>query len=159
MAGFAGGGGLVCFGGSGPLGGGDVDTLEGVDGEGVKELVGYNEGHLLGGCYGVRGWPVDRGKGVRTVGDGLDGVCPDDGNIHVFTDAVIADLGLSHGGVFVAKKGLLGFSQLGTSLYHVNGINAISHGREVLNGLVVCVSEVSLPVGTRSGNPLGGCHP
>ena len=37
-------------GGSGLLGGGDRDALEGVNGEGVEELVGDDEGHFF------RGW-------------------------------------------------------------------------------------------------------
>lgn len=49
--GFVGGGGVVCWGGSFWFGGGDGDEFESVDGKGVEEFVGDDEGYFLGGYW------------------------------------------------------------------------------------------------------------
>lgn len=106
------------------MGWGDGDEFEGVDGEGVEEFVGEDEGGF-GGC----------------VGNGLDGVGPDDGDGHVFADAVPADFGLGHRRIGTAEEGLLDFSELGAGLDHVDGVDAVSHGREFLYGSKHIVHE------------------
>lgn len=52
----------------------------------------------------------------------------------VLAHAVVADLGLGHGGVLAAEEVLLRHPELGAGLDHVDGIDAACHGGESLDG-------------------------
>lgn len=96
------------------------------------------EGMVSVGGVTERGdwWEVWK-ESQHTVGDGLDGLCPDDGNVAVLAMTMIANLRLAHSGVLAAQQILLGHSELRTGFDHVNSIDALSHLWEVLYRLML----------------------